>query len=579
MEATTQTSSDRAGDVTVETTLPGAELEAAVDARLERWVENDLARRLWSKDPSVWAPGGPPWPPELADRLGWLDLPERAVEDAPELVNLAEEVRQEGFERVVLLGMGGSSLAPEVFQAVLGGGVGFPVLVLLDSTHPEAVRAVEETSDLERTLFVVASKSGTTVETLSLFHYFWDRVGEVRREPGRSFVAVTDPGTPLADLAGERRFRGAVLAPPEVGGRYSALSPFGLLPAALIGLDVERIARGAVGLLRSLRRPPGENSGLRLGALLAEAEAAGRDKLTFLTSPPLEAVPVWIEQLVAESTGKQGHGLVPVVGEPPLSPEAYGPDRLFVHLALEGEEAGSSDPLSETMERLVAAGHPVARTVLPHRWEVGAAMLLWEVAVAAAGAALGIQPFDQPDVELAKRRAKEAMAGGAGGAGGTAGVEVEEVSADDPDRLEAAVAEWLRPILRDRDSGAGGRYLAIQAFLPPDPQVDHAVRELRAAAAEGLGMATTFGYGPRFLHSTGQLHKGGPGTGLFLQLVDDAGDGVPIPGSDHGFGDLVRAQALGDYRALVERDRRVLRVRVTGDRSVGLAHLRAALAV
>jgi transaldolase/glucose-6-phosphate isomerase len=554
---------ERVAELTVDLTLPSAGLAEAVEERLRAWEATRFAERLWEKDPTLWAPDGAPFPSELADRLGWLDLPDQAAAEAAELAAFAAEVRRDGLERVVVLGMGGSSLAPEVFQRVFGGRPGQPELAVLDSTHPEAVRAARERLDPASTLFLVASKSGTTVETLALFRYFWAEVaaevGGEGPEAGRRFAAITDPGTPLADLAGERGFRRVFLAPADVGGRYSALSVFGLVPAALLGVDLGRLAPR-----EGFRAPVPENPGLRLGALLAEAERA-RDKVTLLASPGLAALPVWIEQLVAASLGKDGRGLVPVVDEPKLAPGEYHDDRLFVHLGLAEDGAGSS---AETLAALERSGHPVARIVLRDRHGIGGCMLLWEVAVAAAGAALGVNPFDQPDVELAKRRAKEAMAG-AGGAAGRGEV-ADEVDCDDAGRLRQAIERWIEP-------AGPGRYAAIQAFLPPDSGTDHGLQELRLLLADRTGIATTSGYGPRFLHSTGQLHKGGPATGLFLQLVDEPPVDRPVPGAGHGFGDLIRAQAIGDYLALRERGRAVLRVQLGGNRTLGLARVRRAL--
>ena len=416
--------------VTVALDLP-PELAAAVERRLARWEEERFAERLWDRDPTLWAPGKDPeaedFPPELADRLGWLGLPESALERADELAGFAASVRADGVETVVLMGMGGSSLAPEVFQAVLGGGAGFPRLVLLDSTHPGAVRAVEEEIELGSTLFVVASKSGTTAETMSFFHHFWAAVSETTESPGERFVAITDPGSRLAALGAERSFRQVFLAPPDVGGRYSALSVFGLVPAALVGLDVARLARGARDFGKNeVRRPASDNPGLRLGAAMAEAALLSepRDALTFRVSPSLAAVPIWIEQLVAESLGKEGQGVLPVVDEPTRDPGDYGPDRLFVRMGLREEiEEDDGGPGGEIVRRMAADGHPFVTVALEDRWALGAAMLLWEVATAAAGAALEVQPFDQPDVELAKVRGREALEkaaseGGRTGAGG-----------------------------------------------------------------------------------------------------------------------------------------------------------------
>jgi len=339
------------------------------------------------------------------------------------------------------------------------------------------------------------------------------------------------------------------------------------VPAAVGGLDLGALLDRLGGLRERLRAPAPENPGLFLAAALSEAAlAAGRDKLTFLAAPALAPLPAWVEQLVAESLGKDGRGIVPVADEPVLGAEAYGPDRLFVSLEVDGDGDGA---LAESPDALAAAGHPVVRISLPDRRDLGGALLLWEVATAAAGAALGVHPFDQPDVELAKRRAKEAMAGA-----GAVSAGIDEVAADDEERLRAAVAGWLG----DAGAGSGGArpYLALQAFLPPTPETDHALGELRLLAADRRGLATTAGYGPRFLHSTGQLHKGGPASGLFLQLVDEPAAEVPVPGAGHGFGELIRAQAVGDYRALVEAGRRVLRVQLGRDRSDGLARLQKA---
>lgn len=568
---------ERVAELAVDLILPSVGLAEAVEERLRGWEATGFAERLWEKDPTLWAPDldESPLPSELADRLGWLDLPERMAVEAGELADFAEEARRDGVRCVAVLGMGGSSLAPEVFQGVFRARPGALELVVLDSTHPEAVRSARDRLDLaahpERTLFLVASKSGTTVETLSLFHFFWAEAAAAVPDPGARFAAITDPGTPLARLAGERGFRRVFLAPPDVGGRFSALSAFGLVPAALAGVDLARLApRGR------FRAPAPENPALRLGATLAEA-ALGRvgrtrDKLTLLTSPGLAPLPAWIEQLVAESLGKDGRGVVPVVGEPALAPGEYHDDRLFVHLGLAEDGSASA---AGTLAALEAAGHPVAQVVLRDRYGLGACMLLWEVAVAAAGAALGVNPFDQPDVELAKRRAKEAMAApGDGGAGGIAeadeSAEADEIAAGDAARLRQAVERWIEP-------AGPGRYAAIQAFLPPDNGTDHGIEELRMLLADRTGIATSAGYGPRFLHSTGQLHKGGPPSGLFLQLVDEPAVELPVPGAGHGFGDLIRAQALGDYRALRERGRSVLRVQLGADRTRGLAHLREAL--
>ncbi|MBI4546208.1 MAG: bifunctional transaldolase/phosoglucose isomerase [Gemmatimonadetes bacterium] len=532
---------------------------AAVDKRLREWTESGFGHRLWRHDATLWSAQPVP---ELTDRLGWLRLPELLSERVDELEDLAADVKYEGIRDVVLLGMGGSSLAPEVFQRTLGNAAGYPRLRVLDSTHPAAVRAVERAVDLTTTLFVVSSKSGTTTETLSFFRYFWARLAERVKQPGRHFIAITDPGTPLAELAAERGFRAACLAPPDVGGRYSALAEFGLVPAALIGADVRGLLDQAWCMAEAAAFcvPETHNPGLLLGASLGELARTGRNKLTFLTSPALNAFPDWIEQLIAESTGKDGRGIVPVVGEAHAMPDAYGDDRFFVHLALADEAAGALD---EAVAKLEAAGHPVARFHLPEPLALGAEMFRWELAVAAAGSVLGIHPFNQPDVQLAKDMARQAMAGA--GAGVSGGVAVKDAAG-----LGKAFERWL--------AGAEpGGYIALQAFVEPSDKIAAALAGIRARLRERTRLATTVGFGPRFLHSTGQLHKGGPEGGIFLQLVDEPAEDLEIPETDHSFGRLLRAQADGDYAALAQRGRGPLRLELGRDPLAALARIEAAL--
>ena len=530
-----------------------------VEARIARLCDQGFGRRLWQKDTTLWSSEPVP---ELDDRLGWLDLPETAWAELPALERFGAELAAEGTREVVVLGMGGSSLAPEVFQRTFGNRPGYPPLSVLDSTHPAAVAALARRLELARTLFVVSSKSGTTTETLSFFRFFWERTARElgEGEAGRRFVAVTDPGTPLAELARQRGFREVFAAPEEVGGRYSALTAFGLVPAAAIGVDLRALLESAraMALACGPEVPDVENPAVVLGAALGELARAGRDKVTFVTSPALAAVPDWLEQLVAESTGKSGRGIVPVVGEPPGPAAVYGRDRFFVALLAAGDAA-----LEPGLAEVAAARHPVARLTFSDPLAVGGEIFRWEMAVAVAGAILGIQPFDQPDVQLAKELAQRAMREGAGrGAGsGAGGVEV----ADRP-ALKRAIDEWL-------GGARDGYYLCVQAFLAPTPQTTAALGRLQALLRDRTRLASTWGYGPRFLHSTGQLHKGGPNTGLFLQLVDDPGEDLPVPETDHGFAALIAAQAEGDRRALEQRGRRVQRVRLGRDAGGGLARL------
>ncbi len=530
----------------------------AVSARLKKWRSEDFASRLWSKDYRLWSAEPVP---ELTDRLGWLDLPARMACEIEELERFAGEVRDEGMKHLVLMGMGGSSLAPEVFQSVLGNAPGYPELTVLDSTHPDAVRSVEERIDLAKTLFIVSSKSGTTLETLSLFRYFWDSVGKAGEPQGKHFIAISDPGTPLQALASERGFRKSFEAVSDIGGRYSALSAFGLVPAALIGADVRGLLEKAGSMADACR---GEGAGLDLGAAIGELTLAGRDKVTFLTSGSLEAFPAWIEQLIAESTGKDDRGIVPVAGEAVAAPGAYGKDRMFVWMAL---DADKEDGLEASAAGLEKAGHPVIRVRLARAIELGREMFRWEVPVACAGAVLGIHPFNQPDVQLAKELAKRAMEGEPGQSDGD---DEPAVPAGDAAALKKAVAGLL--------SGAGeGDYISLQAYLAPCPGTRSALDGIRLAFRDRLKLATTSGYGPRFLHSTGQLHKGGPNTGIFLQLTDQPGEDLAVPETGYGFGALIAAQALGDYRALKQRGRRVLRVDLGRDTSAGLELLADAI--
>ncbi|MBV8079346.1 MAG: glucose-6-phosphate isomerase [Actinobacteria bacterium] len=441
----------------------------------------ELVERIWARDPTTWTGK------DEAKWLGWLDEPSRMREDTDLLLTLADGVAGE-IDDVVLLGMGGSSLAPEVLRRWFGG----ERLHVLDTTHPRAIRAVERRLDLERTLFVSASKSGSTLETRSHTEYFWKRVPR-----GSQWVAVTDPGSELDDLAREREFRAAFPGEPTIGGRYSALSPFGMVPAALLGVDVARFLDRAQEMAEACRLDDG-NPGLDLGLSLGNGWREGADKICF---DDADGFGLWAEQLLAESTGKDGKGLVPAPGE-----SADGADR-------QRQDVRIADA-----------------------YELGQEFFRWEFATAVAGAILGINPFDQPDVQAAKDRTNEVLAGG--------DVELEDVSA--PDELFAQAAP--------------GDYVCIQAFVEPTAENEARVAALAERARGATGCVVTHGFGPRYLHSTGQLHKGGPNTGLFLQVVEDYGDELKIPGKPFGFARLIRAQAAGDLEALRERGRRVARV-------------------
>ena len=528
-----------------------------IEERVNTWKEEMFSCRLWKKDYTIWSPTPQP---EITDRLGWLHLPETMLEEAERIKGFADRVKARGMERVVLLGMGGSSLAPEVFQKIFGNASGYPELTVLDTTHPVAIESLERSLDLKKTLFLVSSKSGTTLETLSLFRYFWHRMGEVVEDPEIHFVAITDPGTPLEVLGRERGFLQVFLAPPDIGGRYSALSHFGLVPAALIGIDIHRLLDNALTMQEGCAFcvPESESHCLLLGATLGELAGLGRDKVTFLSSPSLSSFPSWLEQLIAESTGKDGKGIIPVADEPIGVVDDYGDDRFFVHLYLEGEEDSGIKTL---LEELVHRSAPVAHIRLSERYEIAQEMFRWEVAVASAGAIIGIHPFNQPDVQLAKDLAKRAMEGERTETKGSATLEIEREG-----DVKNALEEMMHGIME-------GDYIAFQAYLPPSTELSNRINGIRSLLLKRKRVATTSGYGPRFLHSTGQLHKGGPDTGISIQLVDRPAKDLPVPGTDYTFSTLIKAQALGDFNALRQRGRRVIRIDLGEDTLKGIEAL------
>jgi len=462
---------------------------------------------------------------------------------------------------MVLLGMGGSSLAPDVFQKTFGNAPGYPGLLVLDSTHPSSVLSVGDKLDLNRTLFIVSSKSGTTLETLSLFRYFWSKVSLDTDNPGRHFVAITDSGTPLMKLAQKRGFRRVFEANPDVGGRYSALTYFGMVPAALIGMDILKLLNRAWTASENCASSISEEkaAGIILGASLGEV-SRDRNKLTFVASDSIKSFPDWLEQLIAESTGKDDKGIQPVAGEPLASVSEYSQDRFFVFMTLAGE---SDRGLEDRMNAMKQSGHPFIRIELSDKYDLGREIFSWEVAVASAGSVLGIHPFNQPDVQLAKDFTKKAME--------KTGMEEEENdeetwTLDEPETLAQALKDWL-------GKAKQGDYIALQAYLPPLEETTKALQDIRLVLLKRTRLATTLGYGPRFLHSTGQLHKGGPNSGLFLQIVDEPNNDLPVPETDYSFANLIKAQAVGDYRALKQRGRRVLRVNLKSDFSRGMRKL------
>jgi len=542
-------------------------IEGAVDSRLTQLEQQGVVRRISEKDAGLWKSNGTV-EKEIRDRLGWLQVADRMEERVPELEALRKELVSEGFTDVVLMGMGGSSLAPEVFRQTFGVPKGALDVHVLDTTDPAAIAALAQSIDMKKTVFIVASKSGTTLETLSHYQYFFQQTGQ----QGQQFIAITDPGTPLAEEAHQRGFRKTFLNPPDIGGRYSALSYFGLVPAALGGVDLGTLLDRAATMMHACSPsvPVGENPGAWLGAVFAEAAKVGRDKITIIAPPPVQSFGIWAEQLIAESTGKEGKGLIPVADEPLGAPEVYGNDRLFVRLELEDpsqtlpRERGRED---DAWKRLADAGHPVVTLKLQDSLALGAEFFRWEYAIAVAGAILWINVFDQPNVQEAKDLTRQVLSEGNPPTVG----EGIRWAGQQGSTLEAAVQALLAQI-------RPGDYVALLAYIAPDAEHDRALSAIRLAIRDKYRVATTLGYGPRYLHSTGQLHKGGPNTGVFLQLVGDDPIDIRIPGQKFSFGVLKQAQALGDFQALRNHGRRVLRVQVR-DVAQGLMKLGQATAV
>jgi len=526
-----------------------------VESALAGLQRRQVISRLWSGDHTVWKPD----PTEITNRLGWLTVTDVMCEQAPVMEEFANEVRDAGFRHVVLLGMGGSSLGPEVLRQTFGSAPGYPELIVLDSTVPAWVQSVAEAIDPAHTLFLVSSKSGSTTEPNMFYAYFRDLVEKAvgKELAGQHFIAVTDPGTSLEKMAREQGFRRVFLNPSDIGGRYSVLSYFGLVPAVLIGLDVLKLLDRADCVREGSAScvPVHENPGAWLGVVMGVLAQQGRDKLTLITSPSISSFGLWVEQLIAESTGKEGLGIVPVAGEPLMtklvSPNHYGDDRLFIYLRLDGDDNDESD---EAIQAIESSGQPVVRLDLRDKYDLGAEFFRWEMGTAVAGSILSINPFDQPNVQAAKDMTDSVLG-------------QYERSGKLP-AMEASAS--LKTLL---DESKRGDYLAIMAYVRRTPEVDQALDALRRQVTESHGIATTMGYGPRFLHSTGQLHKGGPGSGLFLQITTEHEQDVAIPDATYTFGVLADAQAVGDLQALRASERRAVRVHVGTDPEEGIRRM------
>jgi transaldolase / glucose-6-phosphate isomerase len=517
---------------TIASALPD-DLEPPIIERVKQAQSEGIARRVWQKDESLW---GGPGVPEIGNRLGWLTISEKMLEHAGELHEFADAAKADGFEHAVLLGMGGSSLGPEVIRRSYGDVPGGLKLHVLDSTDPGAVLELDGAIDIDKTLFVVSSKSGGTLETLSHMRYFYERAGR----DGSHFCAVTDPGSPLVGLAEERGFRHVFEADPEIGGRYSVLSPFGIVPAALAGVNIEAMLHRAQVAEQNCAQFDADsaNSGLWLGVVMGQLALLGRDKVTFVVREPIESFGLWVEQLIAESTGKEGKGILPVAGEPLGDPDVYGEDRVFVYLR---DPDNADGELDAKIDALGKAGHPTVTLAAHGAADLGRIFFFSEFAVAVAGWVLGINAFNQPNVQEAKDNTNAVLAKG-------------DLPQVDPGSLDELLSGAAPP-----------HYVAIMGYVQPSDEFEAAVTDLRLAIRERTKATTTFGYGPRFLHSTGQMHKGGPPTGLFLQLVHDGDRDVEIPDAGYTFGHLKNAQAVGDLQTLRDHGLPAVQVRLEGN--------------
>ena len=538
-------------------------MERAVQATLAKMDEAKLPERLWKQDPTLWKPADSAHQAEIKIRMGWLDVVDLMLTKVDELQAFAAEIRKAGFTRAVLCGMGGSSLAPEVLRRTFGVAKGACDVAVLDSTDPAAVATLERWSDPAKTLYIVSSKSGGTTEPNVFFQYFYKRVGaKLGDAAGQNFIAITDPGTAMEKRAREHGFRRIFLNRAEIGGRYSALSHFGLVPAALMGIDVGKLLKRAKRMMIACGPTvaAAQNPGLYLGAVLGTLAKAGRDKLTFVVDRKLDSFGYWTEQLIAESTGKEGTGIVPVEGEPIGRPASYGKDRIFVYVRLDGG-------LERAVQGLTRAGQPVVAIRLQDAYDLGGELMRWEIATAAAGWVLGIDPFDQPNVQESKDNTVRLLA-----------AYNEKGALPDPGGvLPASAADFAVRLRAHLKLARKGDYVAVTAYVERTPAREKLLREIRTVIRDRFQVATTVGYGPRFLHSTGQLHKGGAANGVFVQLSAAPVADLPIPGERFTFGVLEAAQALGDYESLAKRGRRTMRVALGTDADAGLRALMAAV--
>jgi transaldolase/glucose-6-phosphate isomerase len=554
-------------------TLPG-KLEHDVNTSLQDWKKNGKVKRLWQKDAALWTGA------DEDKWLGWLDITEQQIEDVDKLKDIAADIKKASFKNALLLGMGGSSLCPEVLRLTFGKAAGYPDLHVLDSTDPAQIKSIEESVDVGSTVCIVSSKSGSTLEPNIYKQYFFDRVkskvGE--KEVGSRFIAITDPGSKMQRVAEKDKFRKIFMGIPSIGGRYSALSNFGMVPAAVMGIDVQKFLKNTKKMVDACGEDTDAttNPGVILGTILGVAANQGRDKITIVTSPGIFDLGAWLEQLIAESTGKSGKGIIPVDRERLAEPDTYGADRVFAYLRLE------SDPdkdQSAEVDALAKAGNPVVRIVVPDIYNLGQEFFRWEIATAVAGALVGINAFNQPDVEASKTETRKLT------------TEYESTGKLPPEspffsgdgcKLYADVKNaaalkgggTLTGFLKKHLTRIGaGDYFAVLGYITMNEAHEEALQAIRLAVRDNKKVATVLGFGPRFLHSTGQAYKGGPNSGVFLQITCDDAVDILVPGQKYTFGVVKAAQARGDFAVLAERGRRALRVHLGKDVAAGLATL------
>lgn len=565
----------------LKTSLPD-KLATSVKATMAEWQTGGKMKRLWQKDASLWTGS------DEANWLGWLDIVDEQIAHRDQLRKVAEDVQSAGFQHVLLLGMGGSSLCPEVLRMTFGKIPGFPELHVLDSTDPAQVKEFESHVDIGKTLFIVSSKSGSTLEPNIFKQYFFERTKQVvgAEKAGSHFIAITDPGSKMQQVAEADRFRAIFYGRPSIGGRYSALSNFGMVPAAVMGLDTKKFLDRAAEMVRACEEGVSveENPGAVLGIILGTAALARHDKVTISTSPGISDLGAWLEQLLAESTGKLGKGIIPVDREQLAAPEAYGNDRVFVHIRLESEVDAEQDARVAALEKI---GHPVVRIVVADTYDLGQEFFRWEIATAVAGSILGINAFNQPDVEASKIATKNLTSQYEKTNSLPAEKPVIEDGGIKVFTDEKNAADLTKAAGSDKSLGGylkahlermkAGDYFAVLAYIQMNSEHQAKLQEIRHAARDKKRVATCLGFGPRFLHSTGQAYKGGPNSGVFLQITCDDAVDLPVPGQKYTFGVVKAAQARGDFQVLAERGRRALRVHLGPDVKAGLATLSAAV--